>query len=49
MLFRSKDCLHQRNAKNCGVYQAVLDHKLLSSRYDSYLKMLDQLMKEEKR
>ncbi len=44
-----KDCLHQRNAKNCGVYQAVLDHKLLSSRYDSYLKMLDQLMKEEKR
>lgn len=43
-----KDCLHQKNAKNCGIHQAVLDHKILSSRYDSYLKMLEQLEKEEK-
>lgn len=44
-----KDCLHQKNSKNCGVYQAVLEKRILSSRYDSYLKMLDQLVKEEKR
>lgn len=44
-----KDCLHQNNAKNCGVQQAVFENKILPSRYESYLKMLEQLKMEEKR
>lgn len=44
-----KDCLHQRNAKNCGIHQAVLNGEILSSRYENYLKMLEQLEREEKR
>ncbi|MBD5390478.1 ribosome small subunit-dependent GTPase A [bacterium] len=46
---RFKDCLHQSNAKDCGIRQAVTEGKILSSRYENYLKMLVQIEKEEKR
>ncbi|HIT49564.1 MAG TPA: ribosome small subunit-dependent GTPase A, partial [Candidatus Pelethenecus faecipullorum] len=39
---RFKDCLHQTNAKGCGVRQAVSEGKILKSRYDHYLKMLEE-------
>lgn len=37
-----KDCFH-RNERNCGVKDAVLEEKILSSRYVSYLNILDNL------
>ena len=46
---RFKDCIHQKNAKDCGVANAVSEGKVLKSRYDSYLKMLDQITMMEKR
>ncbi len=41
-----KDCLHQQNACGCGVREAYLEHKILSSRYENYLKMLDQIKQQ---
>lgn len=38
-----KDCIHLPNMLGCAIYQAVLDNKILKSRYDNYLKM-QQLM-----
>lgn len=46
---RFKDCLHQKNAKDCGVQQAVAEGRILSSRYENYLKMLLQIEKGERR
>ncbi|MDE7263097.1 MAG: ribosome small subunit-dependent GTPase A [Anaeroplasmataceae bacterium] len=46
---RFKDCLHQKNAKECGIHQAVSKGKILSSRYENYLKMLSLIEKGEKR
>lgn len=46
---RFKDCLHQKNAKDCGVQTAVEEGKILSSRYESYLKMLALVEKGERR
>lgn len=46
---RFKDCLHQKNAKDCGVQKAVEEGKILSSRYESYLKMLALVEKGERR
>ncbi len=38
-----KDCIHLPDMLGCAIYQAVLDNKILKSRYDNYLKM-QQLM-----
>lgn len=46
---RFKDCLHQHNALDCGVRQASLNNEILPSRYDSYLKMLEQINLKEKK
>lgn len=46
---RFKDCLHQRNALGCGVREAYLNQKILASRYESYLKMLEQIVNKEKK
>lgn len=46
---RFKDCLHQTNAKDCGIRSAVEEGRILSSRYENYLKMLAQIEKEERR
>ena len=39
-----KDCYHN-HIKGCGVEEAVLEGKILKSRYDNYLKMLEQIEK----
>ena len=46
---RFKDCIHQKNAKDCGVINAVEENKILKSRYDNYLKMLEQITKGDKK
>lgn len=46
---RFKDCLHQKNAKDCGVQALVSEKKILSSRYENYLKMLALVEKGERR
>lgn len=46
---RFKDCLHQKNVKDCGVHKAVLEGRILASRHENYLKMLMQIEKGEKR
>ena len=46
---RFKDCLHQKGAKDCGVIEAVDEGTILKSRYDSYLKMLEQVINMEKK
>lgn len=46
---RFKDCLHQKNAKDCGVQIAVSEGKILSSRYENYLKMLALVEKGERK
>ncbi len=43
-----KDCIHLPNMLGCAIYQAVLDNKILKSRYDNYLKM-QQLMTNKER
>lgn len=40
------DCIHQQNACGCGVRTAYLEHQLLPSRYENYLKMLEQMEKK---
>ncbi len=44
-----RDCLHQKNAKGCGIYQAYLAEEILPSRYESYLKMLELISNKEKK
>ena len=39
------DCKHLENTKGCEVYQAYLDKKILSTRYTSYLKMREEIIK----
>ena len=46
---RFKDCLHQHNSLGCGVKEASLNNEILPSRYDSYLKMLEQINTKEKK
>lgn len=46
---RFKDCIHQKNAKDCGVINAVNEEKILKSRHDNYLKMLEQITKGDKK
>lgn len=46
---RFKDCLHQHNALDCGVKNASLISEILPSRYDSYLKMFEQINSKEKK
>ncbi len=46
-LCRFKDCLHQKNAKDCGVQKSVMEGKILSDRYENYLKMLSEIEKGE--
>ena len=46
---RFKDCIHQKNAKDCGVINAVDENKILKSRYDNYLKMLEQITKGDRK
>ena len=46
---RFKDCLHQHNSLDCGVREASLNNEILPSRYDSYLKMLEQINLKEKK
>lgn len=43
-----KDCIHLPNMLGCAIHQAVLDNKILKSRYDNYLKM-QQLMTNKER
>lgn len=44
-----KDCLHLNNSLGCQVCQAVKENKIMPSRYNSYLKMLEQITSKEKR
>ena len=37
-----RDCMHQHNAKGCGVI-SELGHSIKQRRYDSYIKMLEEL------
>ncbi len=46
---RFNDCLHQENAKDCGVIIDVNLGKIKKSRYDNYLKMLTSIEKGEKK
>lgn len=46
---RFKDCLHQKNAKDCGVCKAVTEGRIMTSRYENYLKMLSQIEKGERK
>ena len=46
---RFKDCMHQHNALDCGVKEASLNKEILPSRYESYLKMLEQIIIKEKK
>ena len=46
---RFKDCIHQKNAKDCGVINAVNEEKILKSRYENYLKMLEQITKGDRK
>lgn len=43
---RFKNCLHQMNANGCGVRMAYENHTILASRYENYLKMLEQTEKK---
>ena len=44
-----KDCIHQKNAFGCGVIEAVAEKKILKSRHESYLKMLDLICSKDGR
>lgn len=44
-----RDCLHQKGIKGCGVYNAYTSGEILASRYESYLKMLEQILIKEKK
>ncbi len=46
---RFKDCLHQPNSLGCGVREAYLKKEILATRYESYLKMLEQIGNKEKK
>lgn len=46
---RFKDCIHQQKAKDCGVINAVNENKILKSRHENYLKMLEQIIQKEKK
>ncbi len=46
---RFNDCLHQENAKDCGVILDVSLGKIKKSRYDNYLKMLASIEKGDKK
>lgn len=46
---RFKDCIHQKNAKDCGVANAVNDGTVLKTRHENYLKMLEQITQKEKK
>lgn len=46
---RFKDCLHQKNALGCQVREASIHNKILSTRYENYLKMLEQIVNKEKK
>ena len=46
---RFKDCIHQKNAKDCGVINAVNEGKILKSRHENYLKMLEQINQKERK
>ena len=45
---RFKDCNHKENILGCGVKEAALNGDILKSRYDSYLKMLNELLRRKK-
>ena len=45
---RFKDCNHKENIMGCGVKEAALNGLILKSRYDSYLKMLNELLRRKK-
>ena len=45
---RFKDCNHKENILGCGVKEAVLNGDILKSRYDSYLRMLNELLRRKK-
>ncbi len=45
---RFNDCIHQQNAKDCGVIFNVDSGKIKKSRYDNYLKMLSSIEKGDK-
>ncbi len=43
-----KDCNHSENILGCGVKKAALDGLILKSRYDSYIRMLNELLRRKK-
>ena len=45
---RFKDCNHKENILGCGVKEKALNGEILKSRYDSYLKMLNELLRRKK-
>lgn len=44
-----KDCLHQKNALGCQIKEAYEKQSILCTRYNNYLKMLEQIMNKEKK
>ena len=38
------DCMHQENIKGCAVYNAYLNGDILKTRYESYIKMLKEII-----
>lgn len=46
---RFKDCNHTENIMGCSIKEAAKNGEILSSRYDSYLKMYRQLLEGEKK
>ena len=45
---RFKDCNHKENILGCGVKEAALNGDILKTRYDSYIRMLNELLRRKK-
>ena len=46
---RFKDCNHTESIMGCSIKEAAKNREILSSRYESYLKMYKQLLEGEKK
>ncbi len=46
---RFKDCNHTKNILGCGIHEAYDNNEILKSRYESYLKMYEEVELREKK
>lgn len=46
---RFKDCNHTKNILGCGIHEAYNNNEILKSRYESYLKMYEEVELREKK